>query len=238
MCLCRVTKDIMGTIKDNIRTVKTKIDDAATRAGRDPAQITLIAVSKTVEVERMREAISAGMTTFGENYVQEARSKIDEIGRTGLQWHFIGHLQTNKAKYAVRLFDFIHAVDSLKVARELDKRAAAEGKVMDCMIEVNISQEESKFGITSEHTRTLAQEMTTLKNISLKGLMTMPPYFDDPEPARPYFIALRTLQEKIVQDGIPLPELSMGMSTDFEVAIEEGATMVRVGRAIFGERRE
>jgi pyridoxal phosphate enzyme (YggS family) len=226
----------MGTIEENLLTVKARIDDAATRAGRDPAQITLIAVSKTVEIERIREAISEGMTVFGENYVQEARTKIEEIGRRGVQWHFIGHLQTNKAKYAVRLFDLIHAVDSIKVAKELDKRGAAAGKVMDCLIEVNISQEESKFGITSEYTRTLAQEMTKLKNISLKGLMTMPPYFDDPEPARPYFIALRTLQETIAQDGIPLPELSMGMSTDFEVAIEEGATMVRVGRAIFGER--
>jgi pyridoxal phosphate enzyme (YggS family) len=228
----------MGTIEENLLKVKERIGDAATRVGRDPAQITLIAVSKTVETERIREAISAGMTTFGENYVQEARTKIEEIGQTGVQWHFIGHLQTNKAKYAVRLFDLIQAVDSIKVAKELDKRAAASGKVMDCLIEVNISQEESKFGITSEYTRTLAQEMTKLKNISLKGLMTMPPYFDDPEPARPYFIALRTLQEKIAREGIPLPELSMGMSTDFEVAIEEGATMVRVGRAIFGERSE
>jgi hypothetical protein len=226
----------MGAIEENLLKVKERIADAATRVGRDPAQITLIAVSKTVETERIREAIAAGITTFGENYVQEARTKIDEIGQTGLQWHFIGHLQTNKAKYAVRLFDLIHAVDSSKVAKELDKRAAASGKVMDCLIEVNISQEESKFGITSEYTRALAQEMTKLKNISLKGLMTMPPYFDEPEPARPYFIALRALQEKIGQDGIPLPELSMGMSTDFEVAIEEGATMVRVGTAIFGER--
>ena len=226
----------MGVIEENLLKVKERIADAATRVGRDPAQITLIAVSKTVETERIREAIAAGITTFGENYVQEARTKIDEIGQTGLQWHFIGHLQTNKAKYAVRLFDLIHAVDSSKVAKELDKRAAASGKVMDCLIEVNISQEESKFGITSEYTRALAQEMTKLKNISLKGLMTMPPYFDDPEPSRPYFIALRKLQEKIGQDGIPLPELSMGMSTDFEVAIEEGATMVRVGTAIFGER--
>jgi pyridoxal phosphate enzyme (YggS family) len=220
----------MDAIEENLLTVKERIDDAATRAGRDPAQITLIAVTKTVAIERM--------IAFGENYVQEAKNKIDEIGRTGLKWHFIGHLQTNKAHYAVRLFDLIHAVDSVKLARELNKRAAAEGKNIDCLIEANLSEEASKFGTTEEEARELAHEMHGLEHISLQGLMTMPPYFDDPELARPYFIALRKLQEKIAQDGIPLQELSMGMSTDFEVAIEEGATMVRVGRAIFGERSE
>jgi pyridoxal phosphate enzyme (YggS family) len=235
---CLAIEDAMGVIEKNLRTVNERIDDAATRAGRDPAQITLIAVTKTVAIERIREAIAAGMIAFGENYVQEARRKIEEIGRRGLQWHFIGHLQTNKAHYAVRLFDLIHAVDSIKLARELDKRAAAEGKTMNCLIEVNLSEEASKFGITEDTARELAHEMNGLEHISLQGLMTMPPYFDDPELARPYFITLRTLQEKIAQDGIPLPELSMGMSTDFEVAIEEGATMVRVGRAIFGERSE
>ena len=225
-------------IEENLLKVKERIDDTATRVGRDPAQITLIAVSKTVAIEKIREAIAAGMIAFGENYVQEARQKIDEIGRTGLQWHFIGHLQTNKAHYAVRLFDLIHAVDSIKLARELNKRAAAEGKTIHCLIEANISEEESKFGTTEEEARELAHQMRDLEHISLQGLMTMPPYFDDPELARPYFIALRKLQETIEQDGIPLPELSMGMSTDFEVAIEEGATMVRVGRAIFGERSE
>ncbi|MEJ2067833.1 MAG: YggS family pyridoxal phosphate-dependent enzyme [Deltaproteobacteria bacterium] len=234
--LCLAIEDTMGVIAENLGAVKERIADAATRAGRDPAQITLIAVTKTVAIDRIREAISSGMSAFGENYVQEARQKIEEIGRTGVQWHFIGHLQTNKANYAVRLFDLIHAVDSIKLARELDKRAAAEGKTMNCLIEVNLSEEASKFGTTEGTARELAQQMHGLEHISLQGLMTMPPYSDDPESARPYFIALRKLQEKIAQDGIPLPELSMGMSTDFEVAIEEGATMVRVGRAIFGER--
>jgi pyridoxal phosphate enzyme (YggS family) len=228
----------MDALEKNLIQVRERIEHAATRASRDPKGIRLIAVTKTVGVESIREAIAAGAMIFGENYVQEARRKIDEIGHAGLQWHFIGHLQTNKAHYAVRLFDLIHSVDSIKLARELDRRAAAEGKVMNCLIEVNISQEESKFGITEKRARDLAREMQGLKNISLQGLMTMPPYFDDPEMARPYFIALRTLKEEIAQDGIPLPELSMGMSTDFEVAIEEGATMVRVGRAIFGERSE
>jgi pyridoxal phosphate enzyme (YggS family) len=228
----------MSVIEKNLLQVQKRIEDAATRVGKDPTGIRLIAVTKTVAIERIREAIAAGATIFGENYIQEARHKIDEIGHPGLQWHFIGHLQTNKALYAVRLFDLIHAVDSIKLARELDKRATAEGTVVDCLIEVNLSEEASKFGITKEKARELAHEMRDLKNISLKGLMTMPPYFDDSELARPYFIALRKLKDKIEQDGIPLTELSMGMSTDFEVAIEEGATIVRVGRAIFGERRE
>jgi pyridoxal phosphate enzyme (YggS family) len=228
----------MSTIEENLLRVKEKIETAAKRAGRDPSEIKLIAVTKTMAVDKIQKAIRAGVTTFGENYIQEARKKIEEIGHAGIQWYFIGHLQTNKAKYAVRLFDGIHSVDSTKVAEELNSRAAAIGKVMDCLIEVNLSQEESKFGISQESTPELASAMNELKNISLQGLMTMPPYFDDPESARPYFIALRKLQEKITQDGIPLPELSMGMSTDFEVAIEEGATMVRVGRAIFGERSE
>jgi pyridoxal phosphate enzyme (YggS family) len=233
-----MTDNTMDEIEKNLSQVRERMERAAARTGRDPGEIRLIAVSKTVPIERIKEAIAAGAMIFGENYVQEARHKIEEIGRTGIQWHFIGHLQTNKAKYAVKLFDLIHSVDSIKVARALDTRAAAEGKVMDCLIEANISQEESKFGITSEHTLTLAQEMTKLKNISLKGLMTMPPYFDDPESSRPYFIALRQLKEVMAREGIPLSELSMGMTTDFEVAIEEGATIVRVGRAIFGERSE
>lgn len=233
-----MTDNTMDEIEKNLSQVRERMERAAARTGRDPGEIRLIAVTKTVPIERIKEAIAAGATIFGENYVQEARHKIEEIGRTGIQWHFIGHLQTNKAKYAVKLFDLIHSVDSIKVARALDTRAAAEGKVMDCLIEANISQEESKFGITSEHTLTLAQEMTKLKNISLKGLMTMPPYFDDPESSRPYFIALRQLKEVMAREGIPLSELSMGMTTDFEVAIEEGATIVRVGRAIFGERSE
>ena len=230
-------EDTMGVIEKNLLMLRERIGNAATRVGRDPTGIRLIAVTKTVAIERIREAIEAGMIAFGENYVQEAKNKIEEIGHTGLQWHFIGHLQTNKAHYAARLFDLIHSVDSIKLARELNRRAAAEGKVVDCLIEVNLSQEESKFGITEEKARALAHEIRDLENISLKGLMTMPPYFDDPELARPYFITLRKLRETIEQDGIPLSELSMGMSTDFEVAIEEGATMVRIGRAIFGERR-
>ena len=228
----------MGEIEKNLSWVRERIEHAAAKVGRDPQGIKLVAVTKTATVPRIREAMAAGVMIFGENYVQEARTKIEEIGKSGIQWHFIGHLQSNKAAYAVRLFDLIHAVDSVTLARELNKRAAASGRIIECLIEVNLSQEASKFGISKERTPELAHELKDLKNISLQGLMTMPPYADDPEAARPYFIALRELREEIARSGIPLPELSMGMSTDFEVAIEEGATIVRVGRAIFGERSE
>jgi PLP dependent protein len=231
-------EDTMGEIEKNVSRIREKIEQAAAKVGREARGIKLMAVTKTVSVEMIREAMAAGVTIFGENYVQEATAKVEEIGRSGIQWHLIGHLQTNKAKYAVRLFDLIHSVDSLTLARELDKRAAAAGKSVDCLIEVNLSQEASKFGVSKERTPELAHACKELKNISLRGLMTMPPYADDPEASRPYFIALRELREEIAGSGIPLPELSMGMSTDFEVAIEEGATIVRVGRAIFGERSE
>lgn len=226
----------MGEIEKNLSRIKERIEYATSKVRRDPGEIKLVAVTKTVTVERIREAMAAGATIFGENYVQEATRKIEEIGQTGIQWHLIGHLQSNKAKYAVRMFDLIHSVDSMALAQELDKRAAASDKIVDCLIEVNLSQEGSKFGISKEGARELVNRLKDLKNISLQGLMTMPPYEDDPETARPYFIALRELKEEIEGSGIHLPQLSMGMSSDFEVAIEEGATIVRVGRAIFGER--
>jgi pyridoxal phosphate enzyme (YggS family) len=229
-------EDAMGEIAKNLSLVRERIEHSASKVGRDPRVIRLVAVTKTATVERIREAMAAGARIFGENYVQEARAKIEEIGKSGIQWHFIGHLQSNKAANAVRLFDLIHSVDSVTVARELDKRAAAAGKIVDCLIEVNLSQEASKYGMSKERTPELAHEVRDLKNVSLKGLMTMPPYADDPEAARPYFIALRELREEIEGNGIHLPELSMGMSSDFEVGIEEGATIVRIGRAIFGER--
>jgi pyridoxal phosphate enzyme (YggS family) len=230
-----VTEDAMSAIAEKLRQVQERIEQTAAKAGRDTRSIRLIAVTKTVTVERIQEARAAGVAIMGENYVQEARRKIEAIGH-GIQWHFIGHLQVNKAKYAVRFFDLIHAVDSYTLAVELDKRGANAGKVVDCLIEVNLSGEGTKFGIRHERTAELAQAMSGLKNIALKGLMTMPPYADDAEASRPYFIALRKLRDTIETGGIPLPELSMGMSTDFTVAIEEGATMVRIGRAIFGER--
>ncbi len=226
----------MSTIRENYLNVMQRIEKAAQKAGRDPKEVKLVAVSKTVEVERIREAIDAGVSILGENYVQEARKKIEEIGRQ-VEWHFIGHLQTNKAKYAVRLFDLIHSVDSLSLAEELNRRAQKENQIIKVMIEVNLSGEASKFGTEEEKAFELAKEIYRLKNLSLVGLMTMPPYFDSPELSRPYFIQLRQLKERLEKEGIPLKELSMGMSNDFEIAIEEGATYVRVGTAIFGPRK-
>jgi hypothetical protein len=230
----------MSSIRDNLLRVLERMDRAARRTGRDPGKIKLIAVSKTVELARIREAIKAGVTILGENYVQEAREKIEEIGH-GVQWHMIGHLQKNKAKHAVTLFDYIHSIDGIVLAQEIDRRTAQKGKRVRALVEVNLSGETSKFGIGSKAVVDLLHHVASLKHISVEGLMTMPPYFDEPEKARPYFIRLRELRDRIQKEGIEgvrMDELSMGMSGDFEVAIEEGATMVRVGTAIFGERRD
>jgi pyridoxal phosphate enzyme (YggS family) len=226
----------MAEIRENLLKVMERIERAARKAGRDPREIKLVAVSKTVEAARIKEAIEAGVSILGENYVQEAQKKIEEIGRQ-VAWHFIGHLQTNKAKYAVRLFDMIHSVDSLPLAEELSRRAEQVGQVTKVMIEVNISGEATKFGTDEEKVSIIVRGILNLSNLSLEGLMTMPPYFDSPEMSRPYYIKLRELKEKMMKEGIPLKELSMGMSNDFEIAIEEGATYVRVGTAIFGARK-
>jgi pyridoxal phosphate enzyme (YggS family) len=196
----------------------------------------LVAVSKTVEAARIKEAIEAGVSILGENYVQEAQKKIEEVGRP-VSWHFIGHLQSNKAKYAIRLFDMIHSIDSLPLAEELNRRAEQADRVIRVMIEVNLSKEATKFGTDEEVVVNLAKRIQNLKHLFLEGLMTMPPYFDSPEMSRPYYIALRALKERMVKEGVPMKELSMGMSNDFEIAIEEGATYVRVGTAIFGPRK-
>ncbi|MBM4305619.1 MAG: YggS family pyridoxal phosphate-dependent enzyme [Deltaproteobacteria bacterium] len=226
----------MSIIRENLLRVTEKIEKAAQKVGRNPAEIKLVAVSKTVEAGRIQEAIEAGVAILGENYVQEAQKKIEEIGRS-ISWHFIGHLQSNKAKYAIRLFDMIHSVDSIPLVEELNRRAEKEGRTMEVMIEVNLSGEASKFGIEEEKAFDIARKVLNLKNLSLMGLMTMPPYFDNPELSRPYYVQLRQLKEKMAGEGIPLKELSMGMSNDFDVAIEEGATYVRVGTAIFGARK-
>jgi PLP dependent protein len=227
----------MSAIRENLQRVMERIEKAARRAGRDPAEIKLVAVSKTVEAARVKEAIEAGVSILGENYVQEAQRKIEEIGRS-VAWHFIGHLQSNKAKYAVRLFDVIHSVDGLPLAQELNRRAEQAGQKTKVMVEVNLSGEETKFGTDEEKVLNIARGILSLEHLSLEGLMTMPPYFDSPEMSRPYYIQLRGLKERMEREGISLKELSMGMSNDFEIAIEEGATYVRVGTAIFGERKQ
>jgi len=225
-------------ISSNINAIKQKIAAAAQRAGRDPLSIKLMAVTKTVEPERIGTAIEAGLTMLGENYVQEAKDKITIIGDRA-QWHMIGHLQTNKAKYAVKLFDYVHSVDRLELAQELDKRAGQINRKLNVLIEVN-SGEESKSGIEKTQALELVRQAAHLPNLTLRGLMTMAPYSDNPENSRPYFKALRDLRDDIDRasiTGISMEELSMGMTDDFEVAIEEGATIIRVGRAIFGKRQ-
>lgn len=221
-----------------------RMSHAAMRAGRSPEEITLIAVSKTASIERIKEAIDAGQRVFGENRVQEAQGKIAECGmqnaESRIEWHLIGHLQKNKAKYAVRLFDVIHSLDSRELAEELSRQAEKIGKVQDLLIEVKLSHEETKHGVSEEELVPLIETIGDLTSLRVRGLMTMPPYFEDPDHARPYFRRLRELRDKINEMRIAncyLPDLSIGMSNDFEVAIEEGSTMVRVGTAIFGERR-
>ncbi len=226
-------------MKERLEGVLGRIRQAALACGRDPRSVRLVAVSKTVSAERVRQAVAAGVDTLGENYIQEARGKIDALAALPVAWHFIGHLQTNKAKYAVRLFELIHTVDSLKLAAELDRQAAKAGKNQRVLVQVNVSGEASKSGASEAEAGRLVAEIAKLPHLSLEGLMTMPPFFDQPERARPYFRGLRRLRDEIQQrklPGVDLRELSMGMTGDFEVAIAEGATLVRIGTAIFGER--
>jgi len=227
----------MTHIAQNLEEVRTTIAAACRKVGRDPAGVRLVAVSKTVDTERVQQAIAAGQNLFGENYLQEAKDKIAVLGRQ-VGWHLVGHLQTNKAKPAAELFDLIHAVDRLKLARALSAAAAALNKVQDILIQVNQAGEDTKSGVAPEAAADLLKEVAQLPHLRVMGLMTMPPWFADPEAARPYFKALRELRDRLRDlTGLPLPELSMGMSGDFAVAVEEGATLVRVGTAIFGHRR-
>lgn len=228
----------MTEISENLARVKERMEMAARRSGKNPAEVRLVAVSKTVEAERVLQAIEAGVKILGENYVQEAQEKIEALGHE-TAWHFIGHLQTNKARVATRLFDLIHSVDRLPLAQELNRQALQQGKVLPVLLQVNLSGETTKFGARDIEIFQMAEKLSAMEGISVKGLMTMPPYFDDPQSSRPYFIELRRLSEKLAVQNIPgivMEELSMGMSNDFEVAIEEGATLVRVGTAIFGPR--
>lgn len=225
-------------IAANIAMIRERMARAAVRSGRDPESIRLMAVSKTIEPDRIRMALQAGITLLGENYVQEAREKIPAVGRD-VQWHMIGHLQTNKVKYVVNLFDWIHSVDRLELATELDRRAGQHNRKLNILIEVNVSGEASKNGAAPAQVLELARNISALPHLNLRGLMTMPPYSENPESSRPYFTALRNLRDEIRASAVPgvsMDELSMGMTDDFEVAIEEGATIIRVGRAIFGER--
>jgi pyridoxal phosphate enzyme (YggS family) len=231
-------------LKANLEKVLNRIRTVADNCGRKPGSVRLVTVTKTVPAEKIIGAIEAGADMFGENYVQEAREKIMVLSAYPVSWHFIGHLQRNKAKYAVDLFDLIHSVDSIKLAREIDKQAGKLGKVQEILIQVNVSGEIQKSGVEPEKTTDMVKVVAGFENVLLRGLMTMPPFFNDPEKVRPFFRKLRNLRDQIqkdllVQTGteyLQLSELSMGMTGDFEAAIEEGATLVRIGTAIFGER--
>jgi len=224
-------------IKKNYSSVLEKFEKAIDESGRNREEIRLIAVSKTKPVSLMEAVKELGQIDFGENYIQEAMDKIDTIGREGINWHFIGGLQTKKAKYAVKYFDIIHSVDSIKLALEINKRAESINKVQDILIQINTGKEIQKSGIMPEDIREIFKEMILLENINIIGLMAIPPFDLELNETRKHFKVLRKLKEDLnAEFSLGMKELSMGMTSDFEVAIEEGATMVRVGTAIFGLR--
>ena len=222
-----------GSIAENLANIEHRIAEAAARSGRDAAEVKLVAVSKTNPAGVVREAIAAGIAVFGENKVQEAEGKIAEIGRDAAEWHLIGHLQSNKARKAAQLFDVIHSVDSVDLARRLERICDEEGRdSLSVLVQVDIAREATKSGIPESDLPDLANFLIGCRHLKFDGLMVLPPFSDDPEATRPYFSRLRELRDEI----IPGRHLSMGMSHDFEVAIEEEATIIRVGTAIFGER--
>lgn len=222
-------------LRENFSDVKRKIEQAAQKCGRNEEEIKLVAVSKTQPAEVLRAAIAAGANVFGENKVQEAESKILEIGRETVEWHLIGHLQSNKARKAVQLFDVVHTLDSIELAERLERICIEENRTgLSVLIQVDLANETTKNGIAEEDLPQLIEFLQTCKRLKFDGLMIIPPFFEDAEKVRPYFRRLREIRDKILPRG---GELSMGMSHDFEIAIEEGATLVRVGTAIFGERK-
>lgn len=223
-------------LAENIATLRQRILAACARAGRDPASVQLVAVSKHQPAEVVNEAARLGLNLFGENRVQEAKAKIPDCS-VRLRWHLIGHLQSNKCRDAVQLFDMVESVDGLALARELDRRAGESAKTLPILLQVNVAGESTKFGYSPEQVLADLTGLNALRHLEIHGLMTIAPYASDPERARPVFRRLRELKDSCEQAlGAPLPHLSMGMSGDFEVAIEEGATLIRVGTALFGAR--
>ena len=225
-------------VAENYRYVLKKVEEACARSGRDPKDVTLIAVSKTKPVEMIEEAMEAGARVFGENKVQELCDKYEQLPKD-LHWHLIGHLQRNKVKYIVDKAELIHSVDSLKLAEEISKEALKKNVEVNILIEVNVAEEESKFGVSVEETLALVEEIAKLPGIHIQGLMTIAPYTTDPEENRPVFRTLKKLAVDIKKkniDNVCMDVLSMGMTGDYQVAVEEGATLVRVGTGIFGER--
>jgi pyridoxal phosphate enzyme (YggS family) len=226
------------SIRENLRSVQARIAEALERSGREAEHVTLVTVTKMVGLAKIQEALEAGINHIGENRVKDAEPKITALkDRSNITWHMIGHLQTNKAKRAVELFQVIHSVDSLRLVKEINKRALQHEKVVDVLFEVNVSGERSKYGLSANELLPIIREAAQFEGISVKGLMTMAPFLADPEETRPYFRKLRELFIMLKEKGIGQMEyLSMGMTNDFEVAIEEGANIVRIGTAIFGER--
>lgn len=227
---------IMSEIEKNLNIVRERIEAACARSSRDPSGIKLVAVTKNVTTDQIAEAFKFGQMVFGENYAQELRDKYKELSDLPIEWHFIGHLQKNKAKYVSPVAKLVETVDSTDLADAISARAV---RTIDCLIEVNISGEASKSGCPETEIAKIAAHIEKIPNLNMRGLMTMPPYSDDPETSRPYFKKLKALLDKLndeLSPAEPYRELSIGMSHDMEVAIQEGATIVRVGTAIFGER--
>jgi len=230
----------MNSIKENLFELQKKIQQAANLCQRDYKEIKLVAVTKTFHADIVRKALNCGVKCLGENYIQEAREKIENLSDLQASWHFIGHLQKNKAKYAVKLFDLIHSVDSFKLAQTLDKEAQKINKIQDILIQINIGNEKTKSGICKNDIFDLIFNISKLSNIKINGLMIVPPYYNNPEKVRPFFQELNSLKQEIVKKDFPnvlMNELSMGMTGDFECAIQEGATLIRIGTAIFGQRK-
>ena len=227
----------MNSVSQNLERVREQIAQAAAKAGRIVEDVQLVAITKTHPAEKAREAIEAGQTLFGESRVQEARAKIPELP-SNLRWHFVGHLQKNKIRHALPLFEMIHSVHSLSLAQDINRVANEEGLHPRVLLEVNMAGEGSKFGFSSEKLRYEMEELLALPRLSILGLMTIPPLAEEAEESRKYFVQLRELRDRLQTEfRVDLAQLSMGMTQDFPVAIEEGATLVRVGTAIFGERR-
>lgn len=235
-------------LAENIKDIYRRMSYAAMRVERNTDDVKLVAVTKNVNISIIKEAIDWGLRIFGESRVQEAKEKVEELSRfthdalqfTKISWHLVGHLQKNKAKSATYLFDLIHSLDSLELAKELDRHASNSGKIQRVLIQVKLSEEETKYGVRKKDLMELIRAVAEMKNLKIEGLMTIPPFFDDPEKVRPYFRELRELKDEINDlrvTNYEIRDLSMGMTHDFEVAIEEGATMVRIGTGIFGERR-
>jgi pyridoxal phosphate enzyme (YggS family) len=229
----------LAALAGRLLDVRRRIDAAAHRPNRSPSSVTLVAVSKTFSALVVREAIAAGQIAFGENRVQEGIDKILELGDARAEWHLIGHLQSNKARKAAAHFSWIQSIDSSELARKVDQAAVETGRSLQVLVQVDLAGETTKFGVPEAQMRDVVDAVLDARALTLRGLMIVPPYRDNPEESRPWFVRLRTLRDGLVKGGVPaasLTDLSMGMSHDFEVAVEEGATIVRVGTAIFGER--